>query len=100
MKALKFLMIAALLSLSSFSCEKQDVSPDPEAGTVEINGKLLEQGMTTYQYGTHILSGYALRSSTINLDNYVNQDVTVFGYEISGYPVDGGPIYIEVEQIN
>ncbi|WP_339341950.1 hypothetical protein [uncultured Polaribacter sp.] len=55
--------------------------------------------MTTYQYGTHTASGYALRSSAVHLDDYVNQNITVFGYKIDGYPVDGGPDYIEVEEI-
>jgi hypothetical protein len=35
----------------------------------------------------------------VNLDDYVNQNVTVVGYKIHGYPVDSGPYYIEVEEI-
>ena len=50
-------------------------------------------------YGTHVISGYALRSNTILLDNYINYNVTIVGYKIDGYPVDGGPDYIEVTDI-
>jgi hypothetical protein len=35
----------------------------------------------------------------VNLDDHINQNITVVGYKIDGYPVDGGPDYIEVEEI-
>lgn len=66
---------------------------------MEIRGTLQAQGITTYLYGSHTLPGYALRSSTVKLDDYLNQKVTVRGHKIDGYPVDGGPDYIEVEEI-
>jgi hypothetical protein len=66
---------------------------------MKIEGTLQEQGFTTYQYGTHTLGNYALRSSTVNLDDYVNQEVEVIGRKVEGYPVDGGPDLIEVEHI-
>lgn len=40
-----------------------------------------------------------LRSSTINLDTCVNQTVTAKGSRIKGYPVDGGPEYIDVKEV-
>ncbi len=66
---------------------------------IEANGAILQQGMTTYQYGTHVIAGYALRSSAIDLDKYIGQTLTVVGHLINGYPVDGGPDYLEVEEI-
>lgn len=60
------------------------------------------QGISSYEYETHTISSkdktYALRSSTKNLDNYVNQTVTIKGNEIKGYPVDGRPEYIDVKE--
>ena len=95
MKLFKSLFVGLIICLSFISCDKEDDNPD----NIEITGTIQEQGMTTYQYGTHTASGYALRSSAVNLDDYVNQNVTVVGYKIDGYPVDGGPDYIEVEEI-
>jgi hypothetical protein len=66
---------------------------------MKIEGTLLEQGFTTYQYGTHTLGSYALRSSTVKLDDYVDQEVEVIGRKVEGYPVEDGPDLIEVEQI-
>ena len=89
------IIIIIIICLSVISCDKENYNPD----NIEITGTIQEQGMTTYQYGTHTASGYALRSSAVNLDDYVNQNVTVVGCKIDGYPVDGGPDYIEVEEI-
>ncbi len=56
-------------------------------------------------YGTHILlddSGktlYALKSDTINLDNFNNKKATVKGDLVEGYPVDGGPDYLNVKSV-
>ena len=66
---------------------------------IEATGKIQQQGITTYQYGTHCLAGYALRSSVINLNNYIGQTVTVVGHLVEGYPIEGGPDFLEVEEI-
>jgi len=95
MKVFKLLFVVIIICLSVISCNKDNSDPNP----VEVTGTIQKQGITTYQYGTHTISGYALRSSSVTLDNYVNQNVTVVGYKIEGYPVDGGPDYIEVEKI-
>jgi hypothetical protein len=61
--------------------------------------------MTTYLYGTHRLvneSGktiFALKSDTIGLDNYIDKKVTITGDLVPGYPVDGGPEYLQVKSI-
>ena len=94
MKLFKSLFIGITCPLI-VSCDKEDLNPD----NIEITGIIKEQDMTTYQYGTHTLSGYALRSNTVSLDDYVNQNVTIVGYKVNEYPVDGGPYYIEVEKI-
>ncbi|QIL41153.1 hypothetical protein G7074_18895 [Pedobacter sp. HDW13] len=73
------------------------------AGTITVSGKIEKLGMSTFQYGTHLLKAenktYALKSASINFDNYVNKDVTVKGKKVAGYPVDGGPELIDVTLI-
>lgn len=61
--------------------------------------------ISTWQYGTHTLNDengkilFALRSSDIDLNKYQNKKVIIWGNKISGYPVDGGPIYIDVKKV-
>lgn len=85
-----------LLLLVAMSCRKDNRD-------IVIKGVIEKQGITTYQYGTHVImseeSYYALRSSTMDLDAFVSKEVTLTGEIISGYPVDGGPEYIEVKDI-
>lgn len=95
----QYLTIVFLFSLLFTSCVKVSKSSS-NSSSVEIYGLLQKQGITTYQYGTHTIGGYALRSSTVNLDDYLNKYVTVHGHKIDGYPVDGGPDYIEVKSVS
>ena len=90
----KLILLVSILTLI-LSCEKSITTSIP----VEITGIIQKQGVTSYMYGTHVISGYALRSNTILLDNYIDYNVTIVGYKIDGYPVDGGPDYIEVTDI-
>jgi hypothetical protein len=75
----------------------------PAAVTAE--GTIKEQGFTSYMYGTHVLVDsnrktlYALRSESIDLDLYVGKKVTVTGVPVAGYPVDNGPVYLNVSSV-
>lgn len=66
-------------------------------------GTIQKIGMTTFQYGTHLLTTenktYALKSGSINLDQYMNKKVTVKGKKVKGYPIDGGPEFLDVTLI-
>lgn len=95
MKSLKILFVIISIGLCAISCNKDEEKPI----NVEVVGTIQQQGITTYQYGTHVITGYALRSSNIDLDNYIGQTVTVIGHLVEGYPIEGGPDYIEVEEI-
>ena len=95
MKTLKIILIGTVICLSVISCRKGQNNLE----TIEVSGTIQKQEMTSYQYGTHTISGYALRSSSISFDDYINQSVTIVGKKIEGYPIDGGPDYLEVEQI-
>jgi len=61
---------------------------------------------STWMYGTHTLNDadgkpiYALTSSTIDLNNFENKEVRISGNIIEGYPVDGGPLYLNVTSVS
>ena len=73
--------------------------------STKADGKIQVQGITTYQYGTHVLIGgngqtsFALKSDKIILNNYLNKEVEIVGHKIKGYPIDGGPDYLEVVSV-
>lgn len=92
MKLFKAFAVVIILFFAVISCSKEA----DDQKTIEVTGIIQPQEITYYQYGTHTIQGYALRSSTLNLDDYVGQQVTVVGYTIEGYPVEGGPDYLEV----
>lgn len=71
-------------------------------------GTIQKAGITTYQYGTHILidqSGdllFALQSDTVALDDYVDERVTLQGVRVPSYQngaIEGGPDLLEVTRI-
>ena len=73
----------------------------------EAKGTITRPEVTTYLYGTHALveagskrTSYALSSKTIDLDRYVGQYVHIAGSHVPGYPVDGGPPYLEVFKVD
>ena len=72
-------------------------------GVLKITGVIEKPGVTTYQYGTHVLKAedktYAIQSESIDFDSYLNRKVEITGRKVSGYPVDGGPELIRVTLI-
>ena len=83
-----------------FSCQEKE-----DKGLLEFSGLLVRQGVTTYQYGSHILlsadsvSAWVLTSSVVDLEPYVGTDVTVEGLWREGYPIEGGPVLLEVVRV-
>jgi len=73
--------------------------------SVSSNGFIKKIETSTWQYGTHTLNNlqgkprYALKSLNYNLDDFNNKKVIIRGIKIEGYPVDGGPIYVDVKSI-
>jgi len=107
---MKYLIIIAISSLTLFSCKtKPEFKPEAakkeiiEVESITVSGKIEKQGITSYQYGTHVIKDndtrYALSSKSINLDSFVGKTVTVVGEKIKGYPVSGGPIYLNVLKV-
>jgi hypothetical protein len=94
----------ALLSLIFFISFSNSCKA-PKYGVTAKDGVIQKQGPTIYQYGTHKLVSdkgetiYALTSDSINLDLYIGKKVELQGDKIQGYPISGGPDYIEVKKI-
>ena len=101
MKSITFILLAATLCLAS--CTKEQLRVPETDYPFAFTGLLKKAGVSSYMYGTHTISTeghtYAVRSTTINLNNYVNQNIKVKGEKIAGYPVDNGPEYIDVKAI-
>ncbi|UKT62200.1 hypothetical protein [Pedobacter mucosus] len=73
------------------------------AGQITLSGTIEKLGMSTFQYGTHIIKTenktYALKSNQIKLDSYLDKKVTITGNKVAGYPLEGGPELIDVTLI-
>jgi hypothetical protein len=69
-------------------------------------GTIQRAEVTTYMYGEYILvdgSGktlYALTSHTLDLSQYIGRNVKITGTFIDGYPVDGGPLFLDVQSVS
>jgi len=99
------LVFVAAVPVVAQLAEDPAVAPEPDSGTVVATGVLERQGITSYMYGTHVLTDeasgtlYALRSGVVDLDAYVGQRVTVYGTPVLGYQngqLEGGPDLLEV----
>ena len=97
-----FLILTLFCGLLT-SCNMNNTNASKETDRFEFHGLLKQQGFTVYQYGTHVISNgsqtYALQSSTVNLDAYVDKNVTIKGSKIDGYPIDNGPMFIDVKEV-
>jgi hypothetical protein len=96
----RILVLSSIVAImSSCSSIKQGANND----VVTLTGQVTEMGMTTFQYGTHLVKAkdktYALKSSKLNLDKYLDKPVTLKGQKVAGYPLEGGPELIEVSEI-
>ena len=80
------------------------LKPAAHKDLIVLSGKLEALGMSTFQYGTHILNSagktYALKSSKVNLKSYEGKDVIIKGLKVAGYPVDGGPEFLDVQEVD
>lgn len=92
------ILVGIVICWAGFSCDSV-----PGDSSRKYSGTIEPTGITSYQYGTHRLEArdtfYALRSKTIDLSQYEGQKVTISATPIQGYPVDGGPEYLEVRSV-
>lgn len=98
MKKMIFLLF---LGSAIMGCKTMKPADDKDAMVLE--GRISELGMSTFQYGTHLLEKggktYALRSSAVKLNDYVGKEVSIKGSRVEGYPLENGPELIDVKQI-
>ena len=72
---------------------------------VTAEGMIMKKGTTSYMYGTHILANadgktlYALKSENLNLNDFIGKKRILKGDLVKGYPVDGGPDYLNVKKV-
>ncbi|MGE5458803.1 MAG: hypothetical protein ACM3RX_10650 [Methanococcaceae archaeon] len=98
---MKYFAFIFLISFLFISC-KSDIN---STGNISSSGVIKVLEASAWMYGTHIFVDnkgkviYALRSSQINLNNYIDMRVTISGDLVKGYPVDGGPEYLEVKSV-
>lgn len=103
---MKFLSLAfgSILLLFAATCNNSDITDTVEAkNTIKATGTIEATGITSYQYGSHTLKNdnetYALKSETIELEDYEGERVTIIGKKVEGYPLEGGPILLEVLEV-
>ncbi len=95
----KVIVVLSMLMLLAGCNTEGETEGDGFTGVL----KILEASY--FQYGTHTLESengellFALKSDDLNLDPYHGLMVKVNGDLISGYPVDGGPEYLDVTAI-
>lgn len=98
-------LLATALGLLAAAPALAQTSSDQygNGGSVTVTGVLQEQGITSYQYGTHFITdtgsgtGYALKSSRVDLNRYVGERVTVHGtLAMKAGELEGGPALIDV----
>lgn len=98
---MKKTLILLLMGFAMTGCGTKEKNA---AGVVQLNGKIEKLEMSSFQYGTHVLEKgkklFALKSTKVNLDDYVNKEVSLKGIKVAGYPVENGPDYIDVKEIS
>lgn len=110
MKTFSTFFFGSLFLFFTATCGNVSEEMDESASAViteksmEITGTIQQQGMTSYQYGTHTITTpdndfYALKSETLNLDEYLDEEVTIVAEKIEGYPLSGGPEYLLVKEV-
>ncbi|WP_316752452.1 hypothetical protein [Pedobacter gandavensis] len=98
---MKKLILLLALGFGIAGCSSMKSSKD--ANVVSLTGKIEKTGMTTYQYGTHTIESdhktYALKSSSVDLNDFEGKEVQLSGTKVPGYPIENGPILIEVSAV-
>ena len=95
---------SSLISPAIFVLITSCSSGSKQAATAEYSGIIEPTGISTYQYGSHTLKTrdtfYALKSEAIKLEQFEGRSVTIKAKRIEGYPIEGGPEFLEVLQVS
>lgn len=92
------IMFLACITLASCAVHKPTTT-----NTVQLSGTIEPLGMSTFQYGTHLIKSsgitYSLKSNKVNLDSFSGKVVTLIGTKVNGYPVENGPELVDVVSV-
>ena len=110
MKLIANIIIGMSLLVFTQTCSNNEQEEERSASAIvkenamEVTGTIQEQGITSYQYGTHTITTvndeyYALKSEAVDLDDYIDEEVTIVAEKIDGYPLSGGPEYLLVLEV-
>lgn len=109
MKIITNILLFSLLLFTQTCSDKNEeevnsASATAKEITMEITGTIQEQGITSYQYGTHTITTidddfYALKSDAVDLNAYLDEEITIVAEKIAGYPLSGGPDYLLVLEV-
>jgi len=102
---MKKLILLGLTLMILGGCSSYGVKESAD-NTVSRSGVISEIGMSTWMYGSYVLSDESGKAMTaldgddsLDLGSYQGESVEVTGTLKEGYPVDGGPEYLEVKTI-
>lgn len=99
MKTLSFLLSGLVLLFFTATCNNTTAQTEK----MEFTGTIQQQGITSYQYGTHSISNddtfYAIKSEVVDLNDFLDEEVTIVAEKIRGYPLEGGPEYLMVLEV-
>lgn len=91
-----------MLSFAFASCSTRNVSDNQNL--IQLSGKIEKLEVSGFGYGSHLINSdrkmYALTSKDIDLNKFVGKAVIAKGKKIDGYPLEGGPDYIEIIQVD
>jgi hypothetical protein len=89
--------ISALSIAGFYACNKKTTTSviECKGDCITVRGTLQQQGMTTYQYGTHTISSaegnaYVLKSDVLNLKKFEGKKVKLTAQNLH-YTVENGP---------
>jgi hypothetical protein len=95
--------LTTLICMTTVGCNNHPTSTKMQKYPFEFEGVVRKTGFTTYMYGSHTIENngrtFALQSTRVQLDDYINKRVIVKGSKMEGYPVDDGPELIDVKAI-
>lgn len=84
---IKILFLCVIIAFMAFSCEEEDGKE-----YIRVSG-IVKTGETVYGYGTHALFDhdtlrYMLISDNVDLNDYLNDYITIKGEKVQGYPLN------------
>jgi hypothetical protein len=103
---LLLIAIASLFIFSGIAVFASSAAPAKKGQTVTAQGTIQEAGITTFQYGQFTLvdksdhTRFALRSRKLDLGQFVGKSVKITGTLVPGFPIDGGPPFLDVTNVS